>query len=35
MFDVVKKNFAKYPLQKHFQGNNPESLLFVHFPNGY
>lgn len=33
--DVVKKVFGKNVVQKHYQGDHPEPLVFCHFPNGY
>lgn len=33
--DTVKKVFGKNVVQKHYQGDNPEPLIFCHFPNGY
>ena len=34
-FEVLKKNFSKFSLQKFFVGANPETLLFTNFPKGY
>lgn len=33
--EVVKKVFGKNVVQKHYQGDNPEPLVFCHFPKGY
>jgi dynein heavy chain len=33
--DVVKKVFGKNVVQKHYQGDHPDPLIFCHFPNGY
>lgn len=34
MFELVKKNFAKFTFTKYFQKDNPESLMFCNFVNG-
>jgi dynein heavy chain len=34
-FEILKKNFAKFSLQKYFAGASPEVLMFTNFPTGY
>lgn len=33
MFDIVKKNFARFNLTKYFS-NTPENLIFCNFTQG-
>ena len=33
--EIVKKVFGKNVVQKHYQGDKPEPLIFCHFPQGY
>lgn len=33
--EIFKKVFAKNVVQRHYQGDNPEPLIFCHFPQGY
>ena len=33
--EIVKKVFGKNYVQKHYQGDNPDPLIFCHFAKGY
>ena len=33
--EIVKKIFAKNVVQRHYQGDAPDPLIFCHFPQGY
>jgi hypothetical protein len=34
MFDLLKKNFAKFSFNKYYSGAQPENLIFCNFTLG-